>query len=95
MFFQEQWPLMRPTIFKVLRRESVSPAEWQQLIVLVEVCLKDKNSHEKMYKALQDDILEFTKQAQTVSCNYSLLKLCSKSKIFEIYQLFIPESTYS
>lgn len=96
MVFEEQWPLMRPTILKLLRQEPVSRAEWHELFWSVHmVCLWDEKSHAKMYKALQDDILEFIKQAQTVSCNYSQLKLCSKYKIFEIYQLFIPESTYS
>lgn len=30
------------------------------------VCLWDEKSHAKMYKALQDDILDFIKQAQMV-----------------------------
>lgn len=59
---------MRPTILKLLRQEPVSRAEWHELFWSVHmVCLWDEKSHAKMYKALQDDILEFIKQAQTVS----------------------------
>lgn len=58
---------MRPTILKLLRQEPVSRAEWHELFWSVHmVCLWDEKSHAKMYKALQDDILEFIKQAQTV-----------------------------
>ena len=68
LVFEEQWPLMRPTILKLLRQEPVSRAEWHELFWSVHmVCLWDEKSHAKMYKALQDDILEFIKQAQTVS----------------------------
>ncbi|KAI9552377.1 hypothetical protein GHT06_022743 [Daphnia sinensis] len=66
LVFEEQWPLMRPTILKLLRQEPVSRAEWHELFWSVHmVCLWDEKSHAKMYKALQDDILEFIKQAQT------------------------------
>lgn len=67
LVFEEQWPLMRPTILKLLRQEPVSRAEWHELFWSVHmVCLWDEKSHTKMYRALQDDILEFIKQAQTV-----------------------------
>ena len=68
LVFEEQWPIMRPTILKLLRQEPVSRSEWHELFWSVHmVCLWDEKSHAKMYKALQDDILEFIKQAQTVS----------------------------
>ena len=85
MIFEEQWPLMRPTILKLLRQEPVSRAEWHELFWSVHmVCLWDEKSHAKMYKALQDDILEFIKQAQTVSyivlhCSCSCLKCLSSN----------------
>ncbi|KZS10619.1 Cullin-5 [Daphnia magna] len=31
LVFEEQWPLMRPTILKLLRQEPVSRAEWHEL----------------------------------------------------------------
>ena len=62
---------MRPTILKLLRQEPVSRAEWHELFWSVHmVCLWDEKSHAKMYKALQEDILEFIKQAQMVFAIY-------------------------
>lgn len=52
------------------------------------VCLWDEKSHAKMYKALQDDILEFIKQAQTVSSNlyfaktFNLILLCANREFW-------------
>jgi len=44
------------------------------------VCLWDEKSHAKMYKALQDDILEFIKQAQTVSISKIILQNSGNEK---------------
>lgn len=64
--FEEKWPTMRPTVLKLLRQESVTKPEWQELFWAVHsVCLWDDKGPQKVYQALQDDILEFIRQAQT------------------------------
>ncbi|CAE1156957.1 CUL5 [Acanthosepion pharaonis] len=56
---------MRPTVLKLLRQESVTKSEWQGLFWAVHsVCLWDDKGPQKVYQALQDDILEFIRQAQ-------------------------------
>lgn len=56
---------MRPTILKLLRQETVTREQWQDLFWLVHsVCLWDEKGPPKVYAALRDDILEFIKQAQ-------------------------------
>ncbi|XP_048768750.1 cullin-5-like [Ostrea edulis] len=63
--FEERWPTMRPTALKLLRQETVTKAEWQDLFCAVHsVCLWDDKGPQKMYKALQDDILDFIRHAQ-------------------------------
>ncbi|XP_023244515.1 cullin-5-like [Centruroides sculpturatus] len=64
--FEDNWPQMRPTILKLLRQEPVSRSEWQDLFWLVHsVCLWDDKGPPKVYTNLQEDILEFIRQAQT------------------------------
>lgn len=59
---------MRPTILKLLRQEHVSRSAWQDLFWSVHyVCVWDDKGPHKVYKALQEDILDFIKQAQAVS----------------------------
>lgn len=56
---------MRPTILKLLRQEPVNRGEWQDLFWSVHsVCLWDDKGASKVYQALQEDILDFIKQAQ-------------------------------
>ena len=63
--FEDKWPSMRPTILKLLRQETVTREQWQDLFWLVHsVCLWDEKGPPKVYAALRDDILEFIKQAQ-------------------------------
>ncbi|XP_013403500.1 cullin-5-like [Lingula anatina] len=64
--FEDKWPSMRPTVLKLLRQEPVTRAEWQDLFWSVHsVCLWDDKGPNKVHEALQTDILEFIKQAQT------------------------------
>ncbi|KAL3882595.1 hypothetical protein ACJMK2_028922 [Sinanodonta woodiana] len=64
--FEDKWPTMRPTVLKLLQQEPVTRAEWQDLFWAVHsVCLWDDKGPTKVYQALQQDILEFIKHAQT------------------------------
>ncbi|XP_045196668.2 cullin-5-like isoform X1 [Mercenaria mercenaria] len=63
--FEEKWPSMRPSVLKLLRQEPVTRSEWHDLFWAVHsVCLWDDKGPQKVYQALQDDILEFIKHAQ-------------------------------
>ncbi|KAL8606036.1 Cullin-5 [Nucella lapillus] len=64
--FEEKWPIMEPTVLKLLRQESVSRDEWQDLFWAVHsVCMWDeKEGPPKIHDALHRDILDFIKQAQ-------------------------------
>lgn len=63
--FEEKWPTMRPSVLKLLRQEPVTRSEWHDLFWAVHsVCLWDDKGPQKVYQALQDDILEFIKHAQ-------------------------------
>jgi len=65
--FEEQWPKMQPSIVKLLRQESINRSEWQDLFYSIhQVCSWDEKAAAKIYKALQDNILEFIRQAQQV-----------------------------
>ena len=78
MSFEEQWLLMRPTILKLLCQEPIAKKEWHGLFWSVhKLCLYDGKSPAKMYKALQDDTLDFIKQVQTVSCIILYLIYCN------------------
>ncbi|KAK6185168.1 hypothetical protein SNE40_007460 [Patella caerulea] len=65
--FEDKWPYMRPTVLKLLRQEPVSRDEWHYLFEAVHsVCMWDeKEGPPKIYKALEDDILDFIRHAQT------------------------------
>ena len=53
--FEDKWPMMRPTILKLLRQEPVSRAEWHDLFWLVHsVCLWDEKGPPKVYGALRE-----------------------------------------
>ncbi|KAK7107916.1 cullin-5-like [Littorina saxatilis] len=65
--FEDKWPSMQPTVLKLLRQEPVTRDQWQDLFWAVHsVCMWDeKDGPPKIYDALQRDILEFIKQAQS------------------------------
>ena len=53
--FEDKWPSMRPTILKLLRQETVTREQWQDLFWLVHsVCLWDEKGPPKVYAALRD-----------------------------------------
>lgn len=63
--FEEKWPFMRPIVLKLLKQESVSPKEWQDLFYDVHlVCLWDEKGPIKLRDHLHNDIVQFIKQAQ-------------------------------
>jgi cullin-5 len=65
--FEEQWPKMQPSIVKLLRQESINRSEWQDLFYSIhQVCSWDEKAAAKIYKALQENILDFIRQAQQV-----------------------------
>ena len=57
---------MRLIVLKLLKQEPVTPAEWQELFYDVHlVCLWDDKGPTKLRDKLQEDIVQFIKQAQT------------------------------
>ncbi|XP_054000484.1 cullin-5 isoform X1 [Hylaeus anthracinus] len=63
--FEDKWPCMRPIILKLLKQETVTQAEWQDLFYSVHlVCLWDEKGPPKLRDALKEDIMDFIKQAQ-------------------------------
>lgn len=63
--FEDHWPALRPTVLKLLRQESVSKAEWQDLFYGVHlICLWVDKGGSKIYESLQEDISAYIKQAQ-------------------------------
>ncbi|GFQ74146.1 cullin-5 [Trichonephila clavata] len=64
--FDDHWPIMQPIILKLLHQEAVSRSEWQDLFWLVHiVCLWDDKGAPKVYSNLQENILDFIRQAQS------------------------------
>lgn len=64
--FDEVWPEKRKIVLKLLRQETVSQLEWQELFFGVHfVCLWDEKGAAKIYEGLQQDIVEFIVQAQS------------------------------
>ncbi|KAM8707121.1 hypothetical protein ACLKA7_011253 [Drosophila subpalustris] len=64
--FDEVWPEKRKIVLKLLRQETVSQREWQDLFFGVHyVCLWDEKGATKIYDGLQQDIVEFIVQAQS------------------------------
>lgn len=57
---------MRPIILKLLKQESVTQGEWQDLFYSVHVCLWDDKGPPKLHSALKEDIMNFIQQAQQV-----------------------------
>lgn len=57
---------MEPIVLKLLKQEPVTHAEWQELFYDVHlVCLWDEKGPAKLHDYLQEDIVQFIKQAQT------------------------------
>jgi len=64
--FEEVWPDKRRIVLKLLRQDTVSQREWQDLFFGVHfVCLWDEKGASKIYDCLQQDIVEFIVQAQS------------------------------
>ncbi|XP_056631076.1 cullin-5 [Diorhabda carinulata] len=64
--FEDKWPHMGPIVLKLLKQKPVSPSEWQELFYDVHlVCLWDEKGPAKLRDQLQDDIVQFIKQAQS------------------------------
>ncbi|EDV92709.1 cullin-5 [Drosophila grimshawi] len=65
--FDEEWPEKRKIVLKLLRQETVSQLEWQDLFYGVHnVCLWDEKGATKIYDGLQQDIVQFIVQAQSL-----------------------------
>lgn len=63
--FDDRWPSLRPTVLKLLKQESVSKAEWQDLFYGVHlICLWVEKGGTRIYECLQEDISAYIKQAQ-------------------------------
>lgn len=63
--FEDKWPYMESIILKILTQEAVTKSEWQELFYDVHsVCLWDDKGATKLYDHLQEDIVQFIKQAQ-------------------------------
>lgn len=63
--FEEKWPSMRPIVLKLLKQETVTQTEWQDLFGSVHsVCLWDERGPYKLRDALQQDVMMYIKQAQ-------------------------------
>lgn len=63
--FEDHWPALRPTVLKLLRQESVSKTEWQDLFYGVHlICLWVDKGGTKIYDCLQEDIKAYIKHAE-------------------------------
>lgn len=70
---------MRPIILKLLKQESVTQPEWQDLFYSVQVCLWDDKGPPKLRDALQEDIMDFIQQAQQVRVEEDYFCIQSKT----------------
>lgn len=75
---------MRPTILKLLKQETVTQAEWQDLFFSVHaVCVWNDKGALKLLDALKEDIMDFIKQAQQVYIiTYLYLYISLNKKIY-------------
>lgn len=81
---------MRPTILKLLKQETVTQAEWQDLFFSVHaVCVWNDKGALKLLDALKEDIMDFIKQAQQVyiilSLNKKIYIVINKKNYYFIY----------
>ncbi|KAL5010455.1 hypothetical protein ScPMuIL_012760 [Solemya velum] len=87
--FEVEWPSMRPTVLKLIRQEPVNRREWHDLFWSVHaVCLWDNNGPNKLYQALQEDILEFIRHAQSRVLQYQEDSALLKAYIAEWGKFF-------
>lgn len=85
---------MRPIVLKVLKQETVSQSEWQDLFYGVHlVCLWDEKGATKIYDCLQEDIVAFIKQAQTRVLAQREEQALLKAYIVE-WRKFFTQSSY-
>lgn len=79
--FEDKWPYMHPIVSKLLKQESITQAEWQDLFYSVHlVCLWDEKGPIKVRDALQDDIVKFIKEAQA-----RVLAHCEEQALLKAY----------
>ncbi|CAB4060916.1 CUL5 [Lepeophtheirus salmonis] len=94
LHFEDDWPLMRPTILNLLRQEPVSREKWQDLFWHVHsVCLWDEKGPPKVYNALKEDILDFIKQAQERVLSHQEDQALLKAYIAE-WRKFFTQCSY-
>jgi cullin 5 len=92
--FEDKWPQMRPVVLKLLKQESVSQAEWQDLFYAVySVCLWDEKGASKIHDCLQEDIVAFIRQAQTRVLAQREEQALLKAYIVE-WRKFFTQSSY-
>lgn len=85
---------MRLIVLKLLRQESVSPAEWQDLFYDVHlVCLWDEKGPSKLKEHLQEDIVQFIKQAQARVLSHREEQALLKAYIAE-WRKFFTQCNY-
>ncbi len=92
--FEEQWPKMQPSIVKLLRQEPVNKSEWHDLFYTVHtVCMWDEKAAQKIFKALQDNIADFIRQAQKRVLTHSEDQALLKAYISE-WRKFFDQCSY-
>jgi len=80
---------MRPIILKLLKQEPVTQGEWQDLFYSVHVCLWDDKGPPKLRDALQEDIMDFIKQAQLVREKEFIYKLKSRLYLQYLFYMYL------
>ncbi|XP_021958442.1 cullin-5 [Folsomia candida] len=94
IIFEEQWPKMQPSIVKLLRQEPVNKSEWHDLFYTVHtVCMWDEKAAQKIFKALQDNIADFIRQAQQRVLTHSEDQALLKAYISE-WRKFFDQCSY-
>lgn len=85
---------MEPIVLKLLHQEPVSQAEWQELFYDVHlVCLWDEKGPTKLYDHLQQDIVQFIKQAQARVLSHRQEEALLKTYITE-WRRFFTQCNY-
>ncbi|KAF4517336.1 hypothetical protein B566_EDAN007290 [Ephemera danica] len=87
--FVETWPIMRPTVLKLLRQEAVCQNENLDLFYNVySVCLWDEEGPNKVCDALQEEIMDFICHAQKRVLDHQEDQALLKSYIGEWRKFF-------
>lgn len=85
---------MRPIVLKLLKQESVSHKEWQDLFHEVQiVSVWDDKGTVKIHESLQEDIVTFIKQAQSRVLAHREDQALLKAYIIE-WRKFFTQSSY-